>query len=80
MTKEEVTAAVVRHGFSKANATTAVSRVARLVDLDDRGRLRLLQPGIRLAENLIASSYNNFRAVPPSGERTTIDALGSRLA
>lgn len=56
MTREELIAAVMRHRFSKANATTAVSRVANLVDLDDHGRLRLLQPGIRLAEQVIASA------------------------
>jgi hypothetical protein len=45
----------MRHQFSKANSTMAVSGIVRLVDEDEHARLRLLQPGIRLAEQLIAT-------------------------
>jgi hypothetical protein len=55
MTAEELVAAVVRHDFKKGNAAVAVGRLGRLVDRDARGGLRLLQPGMRLAEELIAA-------------------------
>jgi hypothetical protein len=56
MTEEELIAAITRHGFSRKNAAMAVSRVRRVVDEDDNERLRLLQPGIREAEELIGAS------------------------
>jgi hypothetical protein len=56
MTEDELIAAVVRHHFKRANATTAVSRLGRLVDRDEPGRLRLLLPGMRLAEELVRSA------------------------
>jgi hypothetical protein len=55
LTKAELMAAVTRHRFSKASAAMAVSRIARLVDEDDQGRLRLLQPGFKRAEQLIGA-------------------------
>jgi len=55
ITREELIVAVMRHSFSKENATIAVTRLAGLIDRDDQGRFRLLQPGIRRAENLIAA-------------------------
>lgn len=56
MTEDELIVAVVRHQFKKANATMAVRRLGHLVDRDEHGRLRLLQPGMRFAEQLIASA------------------------
>ena len=62
MTQDDLVAAVTRHEFKKANATMAVHRLGRLVDHDDRGRLRLLQPGMRVAERLIASAQIRDRS------------------
>jgi len=56
MTREELVAALRRHGFGNANAQMAVTRIARLVDQDGQGRLKLLQPGILKAERLIAGA------------------------
>lgn len=56
MSRVELIVAVRRHHFSANNATLAVSRLRGLVDEDENGRLRLLQPGLRLAEQLIASA------------------------
>ena len=55
MSADELVAAVTRHDFKKGNAAKAVNRLGRLVDRDAHGGLRLLQPGMRLAEELIAS-------------------------
>jgi hypothetical protein len=56
MSHDELLAAVMRHKFTKKNAEVAIARLVRLVDYDDRHRLRLLQPGVQIAEKLIASS------------------------
>ncbi len=56
MTEDELIAAVMRHQFKKKNAMMAVRRLGHLVDRDERGRLRLLQPGMRQAEQLVAIS------------------------
>jgi len=56
MSEGELVAAVVRHHFTDKNAKMAVSRLGRLVDLDEQGRLRLLQPGVRDAEELLRSA------------------------
>ena len=56
MTEGELIAAVMRHRFKKPNATIAVARLGHLVDRDEHRKLRLLQPGMRLAEQLIASA------------------------
>jgi len=56
MTRQELVAALRRHRFSEPNARVAVTRIARLVDQDRQGRLRLLQPGIAEAERLIADA------------------------
>lgn len=56
MTEDELIAAVMRHQFKKANAAMAVRRLGHLVDRGEYGRLRLLQPGMRLAEHLVASA------------------------
>lgn len=51
-TREEVASTVRRHGFSAKNAATA-TRIARLVDDGAEQGLRLLQPGLRQAEELV---------------------------
>jgi hypothetical protein len=56
LTREELTAAVMRHRFSRTNAAMAVSRIARLVDEDEKGRLKLLGPGRTEAEGLISGA------------------------
>lgn len=56
MSEDELIAAVIRHHFKKANASMAVKRLGRLVDRDEHGRLRLLQPGMHAAEELVRSA------------------------
>ncbi len=53
LSKAELIEAVKRQHFSAANAAMAVSRLGRLVDENENG-LRLLQPGVREAETLLA--------------------------
>ena len=56
MTRDELIAAVRRHHFSEGAAHMGVTRIARLVDRDTQGQLRLLQPGLAAAERLIADA------------------------
>jgi hypothetical protein len=56
MSEGELVAAVMRHHFTDKNAKMAVSRLGRLVDPDEQGRLKLLQPGVREAEELLRSA------------------------
>ena len=56
MGKPDLLDALRRHRFSDGNARMAVSRLGGLVDEDQNGRLRLLQPGLELAEQAIASA------------------------
>lgn len=53
--KADLIAAVKRHRFTTNNANVAVSRLGPCVD-DDGGQLRLLIPGLREAERLIAEA------------------------
>jgi hypothetical protein len=54
-TDQELIAGIMRHKFKRKNAEVAVTRLGRLVAYDDSHRLRLLQPGIKIAEELIAA-------------------------
>ena len=54
-TRQELITDLRRHRFSVANATKAVTRLQGFVDEDESGRLRLLQPGIKIAESVLAS-------------------------
>ena len=56
MTREEVVDAVVRNNFKRSAAQTGVSRVTNLVDEDEHGKWRLLQPGIAEAEQLLETN------------------------
>jgi len=56
VSKAEVVAAVQRHGFTNANARKAVERLGAAVDNGGDGRLRLLIPGLRVAERLVAGA------------------------
>jgi hypothetical protein len=53
MSKDELVDAVRRNGFKVTNAKVAVQRIAKLVDDDGRGQLRLLAPGLKTAEELM---------------------------
>jgi hypothetical protein len=52
----EVIDAIVRHGHSQKNARVALSRLRDVVDDDGEGNLRLLAPGVREAEELLAGN------------------------
>lgn len=54
--KNEVIQTITRHKFTKHNAGMAVSRLTGLIDEDSSGMLRLLAPGLRQAEQIIASN------------------------
>ena len=60
MSRSDLVAAIVRHRFKVANANMAVSRLGGLVDEDDKDRLRLLQPGVRMAEQLVESAEPTY--------------------
>ena len=55
MSKDDLVAAVRRNGFKETNAKVAVQRIAKLVDDDGAGQLRLLAPGLKTAEELMKS-------------------------
>lgn len=53
MSKAEIAAAVIRNGFNRKDAMTALSRIMCVVDDDGAGNLRLLDPGLQEAEELM---------------------------
>jgi hypothetical protein len=64
MSRPELIEAAKRHGHGGHNATMAVSRLAGLVDTSADGRLRLLQPGNKKADELLARASG-----PPTQRR-----------
>jgi len=56
LTREEIIAAMMRHGFTKNNGHVALHRLRGWVDDDGKGNLRLLAPGLKEAEKLIAAT------------------------
>ena len=56
MSEESLAKQVARHGYSKANAEMAVTRIRNKVDNDDHGNLRLRNVRVREAEELIAKA------------------------
>jgi hypothetical protein len=50
---DDLVSIVKSNGFSLKNAKVAVSRIAKFVDNDGSGRLRLLGPGLKNAEKII---------------------------
>jgi hypothetical protein len=56
MTREEVLQAVIRNKFSQSAAQTGVARITGVVDQDENGKWRLLQPGIAEAEGLLETN------------------------
>lgn len=55
LSKIELLATIKRNGFSAANASMAVKRIKQFVDDDGAGNLRVLSPGIRKAEERMAT-------------------------
>ncbi len=53
ISRDDLLASIKRHHFSLENARKGIQRIDRVVDEDDRGGLRLLQPGLAEAEKLI---------------------------
>lgn len=56
LSKTELSDAVRRHRFSKSNVNMAISRLGRMIDVDGDGKMRLLQPGLKQAEEIIAKN------------------------
>jgi hypothetical protein len=55
MTRNELIAVCERHQYGTAAAKAGVARLAGLVDVDANGGMRLLQPGLAEAEQLLES-------------------------
>jgi hypothetical protein len=66
MSRQELIESAKRHRHSGKNATMAVARMAGLVDVSADDRMRLLQPGIKKAEELLARA-----SAPPTQRRRT---------
>lgn len=56
MSREALTAALVRHPFKKANADVAVERLAGFIDDNGMGMIRLRNTGLRKVEELFAKT------------------------
>jgi hypothetical protein len=56
VSRDELTEAIKRNGFTLANAKVATGRVAKFVDDDGRGHLRLLAPGLKHAEEIVVDA------------------------
>lgn len=68
MTRVQVIDSIQRHGKSMANAKTGMARLARVIDDDGNGNLKLLIPGIIEAETLhglISSAIASKRSANP---------------
>jgi hypothetical protein len=59
MSRESLTAALVRHPFKKGNAEVAVHRIAGFIDENEMGMIRLRNSGLRKVEKLFAMSSGN---------------------
>jgi hypothetical protein len=56
ISREALTAALVRHPFRKANADVAVQRIVGFIDDDGTGMIRLRNSGLRKVEELFAKA------------------------
>jgi len=56
VSRDDLTEAIKRNGFTLANAKVATGRVAKFVDDDGTGQLRLLAPGLKNAEEIIVNA------------------------
>ena len=61
VSRDELVEAIRRNGFTLANAQVAAGRIARLADDDGTRQLRLLAPGLRRAEEIIAGALEAER-------------------
>jgi hypothetical protein len=57
MHRDDLIEAIKRNGFTLANAKVAAGRVSKFVDDDGAGRLRLLAPGLKRAEEIIVGAF-----------------------
>jgi len=53
--KQDLINTIVRHGFTLHNAQVAVQRILRYVDNDGNDKLRLLVPGVKKADEIMAT-------------------------
>ena len=58
--RDDLIAAVVRHHFTRNNANEALNRLGRVID-DGAGGMRLLQPGLQEAEQLMTGAKTRAR-------------------
>jgi hypothetical protein len=58
MSEESLAQQVTRHGYSQKNSKLAVQRIGAKVDDDGHGNLKLRNPGLREAEELIEKAEN----------------------
>jgi hypothetical protein len=56
LSKGQLVDTIKRNGFTLQNAKVAVGRLAKFTDEDGNGELRLLVPGLRRAEEIIAKA------------------------
>lgn len=56
MDKAELERSITRHDYSAKNARIAVSRIARYIDDDGAGNLRLRNSGLKRAEGLVSAT------------------------
>jgi hypothetical protein len=56
VSKESLIEAIKRNGFKTNNATVAAGRVIKFADDNGQGHLRLLSPGLKRAEEIIAGA------------------------
>lgn len=52
--ESELRSTIRRHGFKQNNAQVAVARMKSLMDDDGQGNLRLLSPGLQLADQIMS--------------------------
>lgn len=61
VSRDDLIAAIKRNGFTLENAKVAAGRVAKFVDDDETGQLRLLAPGLKRAEKIIGDALKGGR-------------------
>jgi hypothetical protein len=54
MSRDTLTATLLRHPFKKANASTAVQRIQQFIDDDGNDLIKLRNSGLRKVEELFA--------------------------
>jgi hypothetical protein len=56
VSRDDLTDAIKRNGFTLKNAKAAMGRIAKFFDDDGAGQLRLLAPGLKRAEEIIVNA------------------------